>query len=55
MASVMYLYFSTQEEDILEHASAKCQLCIKLVNLHAIVWHLGIHNITLSNIPMPNY
>ena len=27
MASVMYLHFSMQEEDIMEHTNAKCHLC----------------------------
>ena len=28
LASVTCLHFSVQEEDILEHANAKCRLCI---------------------------
>ena len=27
MASVVYLHFGMQEEDILEHTIAKCHLC----------------------------
>ena len=27
LASVMYLHFSVQEEDIIEHTNAKCRLC----------------------------
>ena len=28
MSSVVYLHFSMQEEDILEHANDMCHLCI---------------------------
>ena len=27
MAIVMFLHFSVQEEDVLEHTNAKCHLC----------------------------
>ena len=33
MTSVKCLYFSMQEEDILEHFNDKCHLCTFLVNL----------------------
>ena len=37
MASVMWLHFSMQEEDILEHTNGKCSFVYTLVILSIIV------------------
>ena len=54
MASVMCLVFIMQEEDILEHINAKCQICT-LYSTCRPLYSIGLHLITLLKILMPRY
>ena len=49
MPSVMYLHFSKQEEEILEHTNAKV-ICIHFSQLCRPLCNIGIHLVTLLSI-----
>ena len=54
MTCVMCLHLSVQEEEVLEHTNAKCQLCTPLSTGRPMC-DISIHLITLLNILMPRY
>ena len=54
MASVVWLHFSMQEGDILEHTNVKCHLCT-LWSTFGPLCNIGMHLIAQLNILVPRY